>query len=263
MLANDQPSMAGLEQGLRRDRLALELALAALTILCWVEMAAPEGAPSGAGRLLPCCGSRFGVAFAMWVVMMAGMMIPAVAPMVLAYAAIARRRAARGARLVSSFISSGAFLAGYLVAWTAFAAVAALAQSALQRGGRLDASLSVGPWAGAVVLLAAGAYQLSPAKDACLSGCRAPVGFFLTRWREGAFGALAMGLEHGLSCVGCCWLLMAILFAVGIMNPLWGAAITLFVVAERVLPWRRTVVWAGGLLCLAGAAVLLYRAAVP
>jgi predicted metal-binding membrane protein len=258
MLANDQPSTTGLERALFRDRLALALALGALTILCWVEMAAPEGAPAGAGRLLPCCGSRFGVAFAMWVVMMAGMMIPSVAPMVLAHAAIARRRAAAG----EPFVTSSAFLAGYLIAWSAFGAVAAFAQAALQRGGRLDASLSVGPWAGAAVLLAAGVFQLSPAKDACLSRCRAPIGFFLTRWREGAMGALAMGLEHGLSCIGCCWLLMAVLFAVGIMNPLWGAAITLFVLAEKVLPWRRAVVWSGGLLCLAGAAVLLYRAAV-
>jgi len=193
----------------------------------------------------------------MWVVMMAGMMIPSVAPMVLTHAAIVRRRATR----TPPFVSSGLFLSGYLLGWVAFSAVAALAQGALHRGALLDArSLSIGPWAGAAVLLAAAIFQLSPAKSACLSRCRAPVGYFITEWREGKAGALAMGLRHGASCIGCCWLLMAILFAVGIMNMLWGAAITAFVIAEKVLPWRRAVVWAGGAICLAGAAILLYRA---
>jgi predicted metal-binding membrane protein len=110
------------------------------------------------------------------------------------------------------------------------------------------------------VLLAAAAFQLSSAKDACLSRCRTPLGYFMTEWREGSVGAVEMGLRHGLSCIGCCWLLMAVLFAVGIMNILWGVVITLFVVAEKVLPWRRAVVWTGGAVCLAGASVLLVRA---
>jgi predicted metal-binding membrane protein len=193
----------------------------------------------------------------MWVVMMAGMMIPSVAPMVLTHASVVRRRVPRGA----PFVPSGLFLTGYLVAWTAFSAIAALAQWALYRAALLDGrSLAIGPWAGGAVLVAAAIFQLSPAKDKCLSQCRAPLGYFLTEWREGLVGAVVMGVRHGVFCIGCCWLLMAVLFAVGIMNLVWGAAITAFVLAEKVLPWPRGVVWAGSAMCLLGAAVLAYRA---
>jgi len=257
MTAPRDAAPGGLERLLRRDRLLIGLVLAALTGLSWMQMCRAGGPSAASAPLPPCCGSRFGIAFTMWVVMMAGMMIPSVAPMVLTHAAIARRRAAQGA----PFVSSAFFLAGYLLAWTAFSAVAAFTQGLLFRAAVLDGrSLSVGPWAGAAVLLAAAIFQLSPAKCACLSRCRSPMGYFLTHWREGNAGALRMGLGHGLSCVGCCWLLMAVLFAVGIMNLLWGAALTAFVVAEKVLPWRRAVVWSGGAACLAGAALLVYRA---
>jgi predicted metal-binding membrane protein len=193
----------------------------------------------------------------MWVVMMAGMMIPSVAPMVLTHASIMRRRVPRGA----PFVPSGLFLGGYLVAWTGFSAVAALSQWVLYRAALLDGhSLAIGPWGGGAVLVAAAVFQVSPAKDKCLSQCRAPLGYFLTEWREGHRGAVVMGVRHGVFCIGCCWLLMAVLFAVGIMNILWGAAITAFVVAEKVLPWPRAVVWSGCAMCLLGAVVLAYRA---
>jgi predicted metal-binding membrane protein len=206
---------------------------------------------------MPCCGARFGVTLSMWVVMMVGMMLPSVAPMVLTHAAVMRRRVAQGA----PFVSSGLFLAGYLVAWTGFSATAALAQWLLFRHALLDGhSLSIGPWAGAAVLLAAGLFQLSPAKNACLSQCRAPLGYFVTEWRDGKAGAVGMGLHHGIFCIGCCWLLMAVLFAVGIMNIVWGALITAFVVAEKVLPWPRAVIWSGAVGCFAGALVLVHSA---
>jgi predicted metal-binding membrane protein len=176
---------------------------------------------------------------------------------VLTHAAIVRRRAGRGA----PFVPSGLFLSGYLIAWVGFSAAAAFAQGVLFRAAVLDGrSLSVGPWVGAAVLLAAAAFQLSPAKSACLSQCRAPVGYFITEWRDGRHGAVIMGLRHGAFCIGCCWMLMAVLFAVGIMNVVWGAALTVFVVAEKVLPWRRAVVWSGGAACAAGAAILIWRA---
>jgi predicted metal-binding membrane protein len=244
-----------------RDRFVVGGVLSALTIMSWVQMVLPAGSTGGQHlALAPCCSSRFGVAFAMWVVMMAGMMIPSVAPMVLTHAAIVRRRAAAGAA-AAPLLSSGLFLAGYLLAWSAFSAAAAFAQGALVRAALLDErSLSVGPWAGAAVLLAAAIFQLSPAKSACLSQCRAPAGYFITEWREGRVGAVIMGLRHGAFCIGCCWMLMAVLFAVGIMNILWGAVLTAFVVAEKVLPWRRAVVWFGGAMCVAGAVVLVCRA---
>src|SRR5689334_5123756 len=201
---------ATLERLLRRDRLLIAAALAALTALSWLQMVAPAAcpvpAPGGvaAAPLAPCCGARFGVAFSMWVVMMAGMMIPSVAPMVLTHAAIMRRRVAHGA----PFVSSGLFLGGYLVAWIGFSAVAALAQWLLYRTALLNGhSLSIRPWAGGAVLLAAAVFQLSPAKNACLSQCRAPLGYFVTEWREGHGGAVTMGVRHGLFCIGCCWLL--------------------------------------------------------
>jgi predicted metal-binding membrane protein len=244
--------MSPLERILRRDRLVILLAIAALTAGSWLQMV--SSSEVGAGRLMPCCGARFGVAFSMWTVMMAGMMLPSVAPMVLTHAAIMRRRAARGA----PFVASGLFLAGYLVAWSAYSAVAAAAQWALYHSALLDGrSLSIGPWAGAALLVGAGLFQFLPSKDACLSHCRAPVGYFMTEWREGRWGAVQMGLRHGLFCIGCCWLLMAVLFSVGIMNLLWGAVITLFVIAEKIVPWRRAVVWSGGVACLLGAALLV------
>jgi predicted metal-binding membrane protein len=210
-------------------------------------------------QILPCCGVHFGVTLTMWIVMMAAMMLPSVAPMVLTHAAIVRRDVAT--RL--PFVPTGLFLSGYLVAWSAFSALAALTQSALYRGGWLDGrSLSVAPIAGAVVLVAAGAFQLSSAKRACLSHCRAPLAYFMTEWRDGRIGAVSMGFQHGLFCIGCCWPLMAILFAVGVMNIAWSVLLTAFVVAEKLVPWPRLIVWSGALACFGGGAALLYRVAL-
>jgi predicted metal-binding membrane protein len=250
-------TIGSLEQILRRDRLLISIGLAALTLASWVWMFAPVVTGSAQQRLMPCCGASFGAVFVMWIVMMAAMMIPSVAPMVLTHAGIVRRRVELGA----PYVPSALFLAGYLVAWSGYSAVAAFAHWALYRSSLLDGHrLAVGPWAGAVVLVAAGVFQLTPAKDACLSQCRAPLGYFLTEWREGAQGAVEMGLRHGLFCIGCCWLLMAVLFSVGIMNVVWGVAITALVVAEKLLPWKRAVVWSGAAACLASAGALVYRA---
>ncbi len=239
---------------LRRERWVLGGLLALLAALSWVDMARMAGeVPAGVGRLRPCCAT-FGLTFWMWVVMMAGMMIPSVAPMVLTHAAVTRRRVALG----GPYVSSGLFFSGYLASWTGFSLLAAAIEWALHRSALLDPdTMRMRPLASAVVLLCAGAFQLSPAKQACLSRCRAPLGYFLTEWREGRTGAFVMGLRHGWSCIGCCWLLMAILFAVGVMSLWWGAALTAFVIAEKVLPWRRMVVWSGAALCFVAAAVLL------
>jgi len=245
--------MSALERILRRDRLVIEVALAALTLVSWAQMVSS----SDGDRLMPCCGARFGVAFWMWVVMMAGMMTPSVAPMVLTHAAVVRRRVALG----GPYVSSGLFLGGYLAAWSGFSLAAAGAEWWLHRTHLLDPrTLRVGPLLAALVLLLAGGFQFSPWKLQCLSRCRAPLGYFATEWREGRRGALFMGLRHGWFCIGCCWLLMAILFAAGVMSLWWGAAITAFVMAEKLLPWRRLVVWSGAIFCFGGAALLLARA---
>jgi predicted metal-binding membrane protein len=165
---------------------------------------------------------------ASWTVMMVAMMAPAAAPIALAYATIVghRARTGRACALIASLIG------GYLLAWAAFALAAAIAQSQL-----LDpdvAALGSGP--AGVVVLAAGAYQLAPLKHACLRRCRAPLGYLLDHWADGMTGAVTMGARHGAWCAGCCWALMALLFAVGTMNALWMALIAALVLAERVVP---------------------------
>jgi predicted metal-binding membrane protein len=246
-----------LGQVMRRERLILGTLLALLTLLSWAAMASMASeAPDGAGRLPPCCAS-FWLTFWMWLVMMAAMMTPTVSPMVLTHAAVVRRRVEQG----GPYVSSGLFLGGYLGAWSGFSLVAAGAEWGLHRARLLDPrTLRVQPLLAALVLLGAGAFQLSSLKLRCLSQCRAPLGYFMTEWRQGRAGAFLMGLRHGWFCIGCCWLLMAVLFAAGVMSLWWGAAVTAFVLAEKLLPWRRAVVWSGAVLCFGGALLLLARA---
>ncbi len=170
-----------------------------------------------------------------WVVMMAAMMFPSIAPMVLTFAFVQRRRRDRGA--IDRAVSSWVFVAGYLLTWTAFGLVA----YGLYLGVR---SLSIGelswhrggPYLAGGVLIAAAIYQLTPVKDACLSRCRAPLDFVLTHWHEGPSGALRMGVVHGAWCVGCCWGLMAALFALGVMSLVWMVAIAGLIALEKLLP---------------------------
>ena len=165
----------------------------------------------------------------MWVVMMLAMMVPAVIPMLIVF-----RQLDRGP-------GSGAdpflFSLGYLIAWSGFSLVAAVLQWGLHAAGWLGGELlAFGPKAAAAVLIAAGAYQLTPMKDACLDKCRSPMGFFLANFRAGSFGAFVMGLHHGLFCIGCCWVLMLIMFVGGAMSVLTMALLCGFIVAERALP---------------------------
>jgi len=165
----------------------------------------------------------------MWAVMMAAMMAPAAAPSYLLHARMARRP-----------FASAAYLAGYLGAWCTVGVAYALAQWALQRAGLMtaDMRLASSPLAGAL-LVAAGSWQWSPLKASCVARCRSPLGFMMTAWRDGAAGALAMGLRYALWCVGCCGLLMLVLFVAGAMSFAWAAAISVYVLAERVLPLGR------------------------
>jgi predicted metal-binding membrane protein len=191
---------------------------------------------------------QFLLTFLMWAVMMVAMMVPSASAMILAFATINRRRAAAGTPAVPTAI----FLAGYLAIWTAFSLVAAALQDALQAAALLAPStLTVTPILGGALLVAAGVYQLTPLKYACLARCQSPVGFILTEWRDGAWGAFVMGVRHGAFCTGCCWALMVLLFVAGVMNLLWVAVIAAFVLAEKVIPWPRLVSWSAGLLLLA------------
>ena len=150
--------------------------------------------------------------------------------MLLVVAASHARRAQRG---VPSPVLP--FALGYLTIWLGFSAGATLAQFGLQRAALLTSTMAVAsPRLAGLLLFAAGAYQLTPAKRACLEHCQTPMAFLMTHWREGRGGAFQMGLRHGIHCLGCCWALMAVLFAVGVMNLVWVAALTVFILAERV-----------------------------
>jgi predicted metal-binding membrane protein len=173
---------------------------------------------------------------AMWAVMMLAMMLPTVVPSTALYSNLAaKRNATSGNRATAMYV------AGYSVCWILFAAPAAALQTVLTTTSLLDSmAQSTSALMSAAILFAAGLYQFSPLKTACLSKCRSPLGFFMAKWRDGVGGALALGIQHGGYCVGCCWALMAVMFVVGAMNLAWMGALTLLVLSEKVIPpaWR-------------------------
>ena len=211
-------------------------ALAGLTVLAWLALL-PIGRglmPSGmAGMAMAVTPGDLGLGFLMWAAMMPGMMLPSAAPMILTVARVHRARQAR----FGVTLPLASFLAGYLLVWTGFSALAALAQWGLARAGAIAGMDGpVGPLLGGALFVLAGIYQLSPLKHACLGSCRSPLGFLLAHWRDGSGGALRMGLRHGAVCLGCCWALMALLFAVGTMNLLWVAGLAALVLVEKLAP---------------------------
>jgi predicted metal-binding membrane protein len=189
-----------------------------------VDMAMPSNHAWGAWDLA--------LVFTMWAIMMAGMMVPSVSPVVLLFARIQHQRRAQG----QPFIANWLFLLGYLLVWTGFSLAATLVQWGMHAAMLISPTMvGTSPLLGGAVLIAAGIYQWTPAKYACLARCRSPLAFLLNEWRDGTWGALVMGLRHGLYCTGCCWLLMLVLFVVGVMNLLWIALLTVFVLLEKTL----------------------------
>jgi predicted metal-binding membrane protein len=182
----------------------------------------------------PWTANEFGLRLAMWAVMMVAMMVPTAAPMTLMYAAVARKAAAQHNPLAPTSV----FVAGYIVMWTIFSLVATTAQHALDQATLLSPMMvSTSAGFGAALLIAAGIYQLTPLKNACLRNCRTPAHFLSRYWRTGNLGAFRMGLRLGVYCVGCCWILMGLLFVGGVMNLLWIAAIAIFILLEKTLPF--------------------------
>ena len=175
--------------------------------------------------------------FLMWWVMMSAMMTPSAAPVLLLYAAIKRI----GADATSTTQLSLLFLLGYLIVWGAFSAVAATAQFVLENSGLInDGLMKIGsPTISGVIFLAAGLYQMSSLKLACLKHCRSPAHFLAEHNRPGPRGALITGMDHGMYCFGCCWALMALLFVGGVMNLYWIAGLAIYVAAEKLLPNAR------------------------
>jgi predicted metal-binding membrane protein len=193
---------------------------------------------------------EFAFVFAMWAVMMVGMMAPSAAPMFLLYARVGRQGRIAGKPLAAT----GWFATGYFMAWIGFSLAATLIQWVLEREALLDPRMaSASNTLGAVVLVAAGVYQWTPLKDVCLAQCQTPFGFLMRHggFRHDVLGCLGLGLRHGAYCVGCCWVLMAFLFVVGVMNVLWIALLALLVLLEKLTPWGRWVARAAGVACVA------------
>jgi predicted metal-binding membrane protein len=246
-----------------RDRLVVIAGLAAISGLSWAymfflarQMAGMEMAAMP--RMQAWTISDLVLTFVMWTVMMVAMMTPSAAPMVLTFANFSQQR--HGGKLAPV----ATFLIGYLLAWTAFSALATLFQWALHEAALMaPATMTAAPVVGGILLLAAGIFQWTPLKHACLSQCRTPIGFLISEWRPGSKGALIMGLRHGRYCLGCCWFLMALLFVAGVMNLLWVAAIALFVLLEKVLPVEKVISYAGGAVFVAWGLWTLFVALAP
>jgi predicted metal-binding membrane protein len=227
----------------RRDRLLIPLCIVLITIFAWAYLVHLDHQMSadmehdkmmtamGMTMDMPWSAADIFFTFAMWAVMMVGMMAPSALPMLLLFAAAQAGRSQRGA------LATLTFGLGYVVVWTGFSVGAAVAQWGLHRADLLSAAMatSSGRLSGAI-LIAAGIYQLTPWKGRCLTRCRSPLGFLMTKWRDGATGAFRMGLDHGAYCLGCCWALMCVLFVVGVMNLVWVAALTAFVLLEKIGP---------------------------
>jgi predicted metal-binding membrane protein len=259
---------------LRHNRALSVAALVVLATLGWTWLFAgagtgmapiaallPQSAPSGAAAdmammPMPWTPERFAITCAMWLVMMVAMMLPSAAPMVLLYDRAAGHGA--GQHNASARPASGSFLAGYLSVWLAFSLAATALQAALERLDLLSSMTmtSQSRWLSAAILVAAGIYQFSPLKEACLRQCQSPAQFLSHHYQPGKVGALRMGLRHGAYCVGCCWLLMALLFVGGVMNLVWIAILALLVAAEKLLRFGRYVALACGMACI-GAGVLI------
>jgi len=196
-----------------------------------MDMGAMDMAPAPAAAWAV---DRWALMLAMWWIMMIAMMTPAAAPAILLYAHVHRHALAQG-QVGDKLAPTGAFAAGYLLAWLGFALAAVTLHWLLERAGLVSAMGSQSKWLSGGVLLAAGLYQLSPLKNLCLSHCRAPAEFLSRHWRPGAAGALRLGAVHGAYCVGCCWMLMALLFVGGAMNVVWIAALAVLVLIEKAL----------------------------
>jgi predicted metal-binding membrane protein len=243
----------------RRQRIVIAGALAAVSALSWLYLylqmqPMAEMADIAPAAFAPWSAADFALNFGFWWAMMPGMMLPSAAPMIMTFAAVNRRRRERG----EAFVPTAVFTIGYLVAWGLFGGFATLADWGLERAALMSpATQALEPALAAAVIAAAGIYQLSPLKAACLAHCRSPFDFVLNHWRDGTGGALRMGWEHGIYCLGCCWLLMTLLFAAGIMSLLWMALIAAFVLLEKLFPAGPWIARAGGVAMLGLALALV------
>jgi predicted metal-binding membrane protein len=254
-MASTLPSR-GEARSSRRARALIAGCIALITALAWVylvhlnrRMTSPiEGDPMAAMGMVmnqPWGAGDLLLTFVMWAVMMVGMMAVPALPVLLLFAG-----------MHTGAVPS--FGLGYLVVWLGFSAGATAAQWALHEGALLTSAMATSSSSVAgVILILAGAYQLTPLKTGCLARCRSPLGFLMSNWRDGSRGAFLMGVRHGIFCLGCCWALMAVLFVVGVMNLAWVGVLTLFILAEKIGPAGARVARAGGAILIALGVVLL------
>lgn len=250
------------ERALLHDRILVIAGMLAVVVLSWAYLLAGAGTMQEMdGMLMPMSSGPWTfdhalVMLLMWAVMMAAMMLPSAAPMILFYATIARGRGASS----TPAASSGMFAAGYVTIWSAFSLAAVALQYGLERLALLSPMMeTTSKTMAGGILIAAGIYQWSPLKKTCLQGCRSPLEFMLTQWRPGARGAFVMGLRHGMVCVGCCWMLMLLLFVGGIMNLGWIAGLAVLVLVEKLAPAGHWIGRGAGILLLGwGIAALLH-----
>ncbi len=227
-----------LETVLRRDRAVVTAGVLAVAGLAWAYIVYLASSNNAMDMTMPRLSSwtatDFGLMFLMWSVMMIAMMAPTAAPMILVFATVNRRFRQQQ----RPFASTSIFVSGYLLVWCGFAVVATVGNWALHFNSLLNSMMgeSTSAYLGGSLLMAAGAFQWSRLKYVCLTHCRTPMSFLTNSWREGNWGALAMGLQHGAYCVGCCWVIMGLLFVLGVMNLLWIAALAGFVLLEKVAP---------------------------
>ena len=222
------------------DRAVVGASLAGMTILAWIYLVreAEKISQMDAGMAMPQMSTwdlgHLGFLVVMWSIMMIAMMVPSVTPRVMMFTTINRKRLGSDRR---DLLPIGIFIAGHLMAWAIFSAGVSVAQWGLHAATLLSPMMtSTTLILGGVLLVTGGIYQWTPLKYACLVHCRTPRSFLMTSWRPSRRGALIMGLHHGLFCVGCCWVLMALLFVAGVMNVLWVGAIAAFVFIEKVAP---------------------------
>ena len=258
---------------LRRDRLIVACGLILICLLSWYYLL--TGAGTGMSTLamttwsfpppVPSHNAEYAwtanywlIMLLMWWIMMIAMMVPSAAPMILLFARVHRHHQKQG-QLDESVVPTGAFVVGYLLAWLAFSLVATVLQWLLEGVGLMHTMLmwSTSATLSGSFLLAAGLYQISPLKGACLAHCRSPVNYLSQHWRNGYWGAARMGIDHGLYCVGCCWFLMALLFVGGIMNLVWIAGLAVFVLLEKLVPAGQLVARISGVLMILGGGFLL------
>jgi predicted metal-binding membrane protein len=245
---------------LRRDNAVVLSALAGVIAVAWgylllgagIHMEAMDMGGGQMMAMLPEWTLGYAaIVFVMWAVMMMAMMLPSAAPVVLLAAALDRQQGAGKRR-------SALFASGYLAVWFGFSLLATILQYALDAAGMLSETMAVANRLfAAAVLIAAGLYQWTPLKQVCLTRCRSPIELLIRYWRKGSLGAVGAGIQHGLFCLGCCWMLMALLFVGGLMNLAWIAAIALLVLIEKTLPWGGRMSRVAGIVLVAwGAAAL-------